>query len=197
MKQPPAYTIDLETIRLTDSPYLLFLSRIHPKKGIDLLIRAYLELKKEMPLLPKLVIAGPGLDTEYGKQILEQAASCTDIIFPGMLSGNAKWAAFYGCEAFILPSHQENFGIAIVEALACGKPVIITDKVNIWREIEKGGGGLISNDTYDAVFHTLQQWICKSPAEKQTMADRAARTYQELYAIEKAADHFFEAMQKQ
>ncbi len=59
-----------------------------------------------------------------------------------MLTGDLKWGAFRAAEAFVLPSHQENFGIAVVEALACGKPVLISDKVNIWREIVEDGAGL-------------------------------------------------------
>ncbi|MDE1190599.1 MAG: glycosyltransferase [Arachidicoccus sp.] len=190
VKPPPPYTEELIEHKPAQKPYFLFLSRIHPKKGTDLLIRAYMELKTTIPDLPQLVIAGPGLDTAYGKQLAQLAETCTSILFPGMLKGKDKWAAFYGCEAFILPSHQENFGIAIVEALACGKPVIITDKVNIWREIKKGGGGLVSKDTYESVFAALKQWIEKSALERQTMATRAADTYKELYAIEPAAEKF-------
>ena len=58
------------------------------------------------------------------------------ITWAGMLSGDLKWGAFYASDVFILPSHQENFGVAIAEALACSIPVLITDKVNIWREIK-------------------------------------------------------------
>ena len=61
-----------------------------------------------------------------------------------MLTGDLKWGALHAAEAFILPSHQENFGIAVVEALACGKPVLISDKVNIWREIEADGACLVA-----------------------------------------------------
>ena len=56
-----------------------------------------------------------------------------------MLTGNLKWGAFAAADAFMLPSHQENFGIAVVEALACGIPVLISNKINIWREIVDDG----------------------------------------------------------
>lgn len=151
---------------LGNHSYLLFLGRIHSKKGVDLLIRAYAEVLKANKLettFPHLVIAGPGWDTSYGRQmrqlidisnaeILSETCKLKTENSPrihavGMLEGDAKWGAFYGCEAFVLPSHQENFGISVVEALACGKPVLISNKVNIWREIAEDGAGLVEEDT--------------------------------------------------
>jgi hypothetical protein len=76
-----------------------------------------------------------------------------------MLSGAAKWGALYGCEAFVLPSHQENFGIAVVEALACGKPVLISDQVNIWREIVEDGAGLVEGDAEEGVEKLLRKFF--------------------------------------
>ncbi|MGZ4090888.1 MAG: glycosyltransferase, partial [Bacteroidia bacterium] len=103
-------------------PYLLFLSRIHEKKGVDMLIKAYAEVAEkalsEKKSVPKLVIAGPGLETAFGKKMIKLCNSFDHlknlVFFPGMLSGDVKWGALYNCEAFILPSHQENFGIAVV-----------------------------------------------------------------------------------
>jgi len=78
-----------------------------------------------------------------------------------MLQGDAKWGALYGCEAFVLPSHQENFGIAVVEALACGKLVLISDQVNIGREIVEDGAGLVEGDTEEGVEKLLRQFLAK------------------------------------
>jgi hypothetical protein len=76
-----------------------------------------------------------------------------------MLAGDSKWGALYGCEAFVLPSHQENFGIAVVEALACGKPVLISDQVNIWREIVEDGVGMVEGDTEEGVEKLLRRFL--------------------------------------
>lgn len=57
---------------------------------------------------------------------------------------------------FILPSHQENFGIAVVEALGCGKPVLISNKVNIWREIDSDNAGWVADDTYEGCLSLLK-----------------------------------------
>ncbi len=170
-----------------DQPYWLFLSRIHEKKGVDMLIKAYQRLFQKHEAVPPLVVAGPGLDTPFGKKITALAKPIPQILFTGMLTGNAKWGAFYGCEVFILPSHQENFGIAIVEAMACGKPVLISDKVNIWQEIIEGGGGLVGVDTEEETYNLLKRWLNLTKEEKETMAAAANRTYKNTFTIEKAA----------
>jgi len=171
---------------LEDKNYLLFLSRIHIKKGVDLLIDAYLSLKSEGYELPALVIAGPGLATSYGLHVQLQALKDKNIYFPGMLDGPAKWGAFYGCETFVLPSHQENFGIAVVEALACGKFVLISDQVNIWREIKKNRAGLVEKDNKEGVKLLLKNWIHLTAIEKKEMSDKAKETYFKNYSVEQA-----------
>lgn len=171
---------------LDDQPYWLFLSRIHPKKGVDLLIRSYLKLKDQDSKLPDLVIAGPGLDSVYGKQ-MQQLGNHASIHFPGMLSGKVKWAAFHFCETFILPSHQENYGIAVVEAMACKKPVLITNQVNIWREIQNGEGGLISSDTQEGIFNLLQSWNKLPEMKKLEIGENACEIFREKFLVEKTA----------
>ena len=123
---------------------LLFISRINSKKGVDLLVAAYNKYEEQHGNLPKLIIAGPDLESPFGKEVQELANRNKNIIFTGMLDGEAKWGAFYSCSAMILPSHQENFGFVVVEALACGKPVLISNQVNIWKEVEAQQAGLIS-----------------------------------------------------
>lgn len=216
---PPGYDYQQQVAfkkrcpELSDEPFLLFLSRVHEKKGVDLLIRAYSELLHESrslksqlvlvdeedepsndhqtDIFPRLVIAGPGLDTEYGRtqlKIVECDPLLRDrVIFPGMLSGDAKWGAFYGCQAFILPSHQENFGIAIVEALGCGKPVLISNKVNIWREIEQSGASVTGNDNLEGVKEMLRQWLRSSFSQKASFSAKAVVCFQENYSVKAAA----------
>lgn len=205
-----------------NSPYILFLGRIHPKKGVDILIEAYFELlnntlqtiSNQQGLIntgecyideiiqsikfPSLVIAGPGLESSYGRSLMNLVYKNTllnrFVFFPGMLVDDAKWGAFYGCEAFILPSHQENFGIAVVEALACGKPVLISNKVNIWREIEAEGGGVIEKDTQEGVYSMLKKWLQLSVAHKQSMAYNAGIVYHKYFASKPAAEKFYNAV---
>jgi glycosyltransferase involved in cell wall biosynthesis len=140
------------------SPYFLFLSRIHQKKGLDLLINAYEKCLKKTNL-PNLVIAGPGEESEYGLKLKNHIKTSSilnsKIQFVGMLNGNKKWNSIINCEAFILTSHQENFGISVVEALSCGIPVIISNQVNIHEEINDNGAGIICELNVDSISESL------------------------------------------
>jgi glycosyltransferase involved in cell wall biosynthesis len=104
-----------------------------------------------------------------------------------MLAGDAKWGAFYASEAFVLPSHQENFGIAVAEALACSRPVLLSDKVNIAAEIAADGAGLMQSDTAAGAERLLSTWIGLSPAERQAMAARARETFHRRYDMRENA----------
>jgi len=179
---------------LKSLPYILFLSRVHEKKGVDILIQSYLNLKEQGLSLPQLVIAGPGLETAYGKQMQQMAIGESDILFPGMLTGNSKWGAFYGSQAFILPSHQENFGISVVEALACRKPVLITDQVNIWREIENNNAGLVCTDTIDGIAKMLRGWLDLNIDQKLLYNDNAERLYENVFTVKNATSVMIEAI---
>jgi glycosyltransferase involved in cell wall biosynthesis len=183
-------------------PFFLFLSRIHEKKGVDHLIKAYTELLDTATAngntIPKLVIAGPGMTSAYGKKMLFLASVSPKlrkaIIFPGMLTGDAKWGALHHCETFVLPSHQENFGIAVVEALACAKPVLISNEVNIWMEIKNGGGGIVDNDTLDGTKTLLQKWQHLSHVQKQKMGEDARQVFMDHFDVEHTSAMFFKAI---
>jgi glycosyltransferase involved in cell wall biosynthesis len=187
---------------LAATPYILFLSRVHEKKGVELLLNAYAAAAAALPSsakLPRLLVAGPGLDTPYGQRMQALVASLPAlrdaVLFPGMLTGDAKWGAFYGCEAFILPSHQENFGIAVVEALACGKPVLISNQVNIWREIEAGGGGYVKDDTPAGTLALLTHWQQLTTGAKAKFQQQARQTFESEFAVQPAAKRFLQAIQ--
>ena len=211
VEAPTAYTPAMKQAflekcpELKSLPYFLFLSRIHEKKGVDTLINAYAKCLNKISAsgipgitLPKLVIAGPGLETPYGKYI-ETLASQTSVLresvyFTGMLAGDAKWGAFYGSQVFILPSHQENFGIAVVEALACSKPVLISEQVNIWREIESSGAGFVAADNIEGTVSLIQKWIHTRSEEKQRMQRGAKHAFDKYFAISETASRFRDAL---
>lgn len=185
----------------SNEPYLLFLSRIHPKKGLDLLLEAYqqiIDTPEFADKVPALVIAGPGIESDYGKKLLdimeENPAVKAKVRLVGHLSGAAKWGAIYGCAAFVLPSHQENFGIAVAEALACYKPVLITNKVNIFREIEQGGGGIIGMDTLEGTVANLKKWMNLSKTSKDKMGQDAHAVYQKYFDVKNAVKKLLEAV---
>ena len=165
-------------------PYLLYLSRIHPKKGCDLLIEAFARIASEYPELD-LVIAGPDQTGWQPKlQAIATKLGIGDRIhWPGMVQDAAKWGAFYGCEAFILPSHQENFGIVVAEAMAAAKPVLISNKINIWREIEVEKCGLVETDTLDGTIALLRNFLRLTAQEKTAMGEAGRTTFMERYEI--------------
>lgn len=208
IQAPPVYQDSMNRAfkshckKLADKPFLLFLSRVHQKKGIDLLIEAYSKwaIKDDKNIAFDLVIAGPGLETNYGKLLLKMVDKNgvikNHIHFTGMLSGDAKWGAFYGADAFILPSHQENFGIAIVEALACNKPVLISNKVNIWREIKNEHAGLVENDDLIGTSNLLSKWEGLTFNEKEMMSEHAKKAFLKHYAIKPAAKRLNDALSK-
>ena len=142
---------------------ILFLGRIVPKKGCDLLLRAFAEAA---PADVSLVLAGPDGADSPGPFQADLTRFKTAAAWPGMLSGDLKWGALRAAEVFILPSHQENFGLAVVESLACGVPVLISDKVNLWREIEADGAGLVAPDTLEGTRQLLGRWLAL-PAEER------------------------------
>lgn len=174
--------------QVKDKRYLLFLGRIHRKKGCDLLIDAFAKVAADDPEL-HLVMAGP--DQQEWSAELQQTATKAGIAarihWPGMITGEAKWGAFYGAEAFILPSHQENFGIAVAEAMACGTPVLLSDKVNIAEEIAKDGAGFMELDTAEGTLNLLQRWIASSPQIRERMAEQAQLSFHQRYDMQQTA----------
>lgn len=168
---------------------LLFLSRIHEKKGCDLLIEAFSKVAFQHPDA-RLVIAGPGDDASLAAIDREVHARGIEsqVVRTGMLTGSLKWAALRAAEVFVLPSHQENFGIAVVEALASATPVIITDRVNIWREVAASGAGLVVTDTLEGISAGVARWCeVMEPARIAAMRERALACYHAKFRIEGAA----------
>jgi glycosyltransferase involved in cell wall biosynthesis len=121
-----------------------FLGRLNFKKGLDLLARAFADLARRRRDL-HLVLAGPD-DEGYGREVrgwLAEAGVLERCTFTGMLLGAPKLAALHRADVFVLPSYSENFGVAVVEAMACGLPVVVSDRVNIWREIAQARAGRV------------------------------------------------------
>jgi glycosyltransferase involved in cell wall biosynthesis len=165
----------------------LFLSRLHPKKRIELLLEAFAEVRKARPDV-RLLIAGGGA-ASYASQLRELASRlriADAVSWPGYVSGAAKVALFEQSHVFVLPSINENFGIAAVEALGAGLPVIVTRGVAIHREVTDHHAGMVVEDTATSLADGMRQ-----------LADEGLRTTMARNAVRLARDKFsIEAMQR-
>ena len=191
---PASRQVLLETFgtrcpQLNGKRFLLFLGRIHPKKGCDLLVQAFAETAARDPDL-HLVVAGPdpGGWRPALEAVLEGAGVADRVHWPGMLRGEAKWGAFAACEAFVLPSHQENFGIAAVEALASGKPILLAHPVNIAPDVEQAGCALVDDDTPEGTRRLLERWAAVPNPEREAMGQRALTTFDRHYDMRRNAE---------
>jgi glycosyltransferase involved in cell wall biosynthesis len=172
---------------LQNSPYLLFLSRIHPKKGVEILIDAFTTIAHNFPTL-HLVIAGPA-EPEYLKKLQHQASRSnngTRVLFVGPLVGDIKWSAYNGADAFCLWTHQENFGIVLIEAMSSSTPVLTTNKTNIWDRLEVSGGAIIGEDTPSSAIDVLNNFLSLSPKEKLALGQNARRGYEQTFTVKAA-----------
>jgi glycosyltransferase involved in cell wall biosynthesis len=162
----------------------LFLGRLHPKKGLDLLLPAFARVGGD----PLLVVAGPG-DEGYKARLAALAAElgiAARVVFTGLLLGRDKWSALVDADLFVLPSHQENFGVAVVEALGAGTPVLISDQVNLHGEVSAAGvGGVVPLDP-DTLARELGRWLSDDPLRREA-ASRAGPFVRERYLWDQIA----------
>jgi glycosyltransferase involved in cell wall biosynthesis len=104
-----------------------------------------------------------------------------------MLEGAAKQAAFGRARAFILPSHQENFGQVVAEALSAGTPVLISDKVNIWREVRGAGAGLVAPDTVAGTTQMLRDFLSLAHSDEAKLRAATRPCYDKHFSVPAAA----------
>ncbi len=145
-KTPPEFFYSKYPL-LKNSPYILILSRLHSVKGIDLLINVFLNLINTHKKFQqwKLIIAGKGEKNYVDslKQMVKHKGNTDNIMFVGWIDDNLKYAALKGASLFVLPSHHENFGLSVLEAMACGVPVLVSDRVNLAHDIIQARAGWV------------------------------------------------------
>jgi len=143
---------------LAGRPYALVLGRLHPKKGLELLLEAFLEITRSHELAHwRLVMAGDG-DTAYVarlRRLIERRDGANRVLCVGWLDGVEKAAALGEAALLVLSSRQENLGLAALEALACGVPVLVSAAVNLAPEIQSAGAGWVTGLQHGALTTTL------------------------------------------
>ena len=180
--------------QLQNTRIFLFLGRLHPKKGCDMLLEAFAQMRSNDSI--SLILAGPdqvGWESDLRRQVTRLNLT-NRIVFTGMLEGPMKQGAFANAEAFVLPSHQENFGISVVEALAARVPVLISNRVNIWREIEADRAGYVESDDLAGTTRLLQRWIDTAPAEREMVRENARRCFEQRFEIDRAVESLLQIL---
>lgn len=183
---------------------LLFLGRLHPKKGPDLLIEGFSRWSRMNPEAAKdlhLRFIGPAHTPQYLSELQSLARSSglqigEDLSFEGMTQGEAKWQELAAAEALILPSHQENFGLVVGEALACSVPVLVSDKVNTSSWVSDSAAGFTAPPTMEGVMDMLSQWAQLNPEQKSAMRLRAGSLYESHFSPATAARTFVNIMRE-
>lgn len=190
---------------------ILFLSRINWKKGLDVLIKAFAIVEKQRDDVHLLIVGsdesgyaeqvkkwirdqGMSYASEGGEAELAKNGQTTKITFTGMLTGREKVEAYAGSDLFVLPSYSENFGLVVVEAMACGLPVIISDQVGIHKEIaEAAAGEVIETDPQqlaDAILALLE-----NPEKCKQMGRKGQEAVKERFAPDRVTDRMIETYQ--
>ena len=173
----------------------IFIGRIHPKKGCDLLIEAFHRTLARDPDW-HLLIVGP--DQVGWQADLERLSGTLDIMdritWAGMLRDERKWGALAASEVFVLPSHQENFGIVVAEALASGVPVLVSNKVNIWREIQSENAGLVEEDNLAGTVNLLDAWNRLGEVGRSAMRGNCRQCFDRHFDLDHNASRFIEVV---
>jgi glycosyltransferase involved in cell wall biosynthesis len=169
---------DLEST--SRAPYrIVFLGRIHKKKGFDILVPALAEVARHLPMVETLV-AGPDDEGEWARveQLIHQTVPRPRVRYLGPVYGPHRFRLLSESTVFVLPSHSENFGMSVVEAMACGTPVVVSRNCP-WESVEREGAGFWVENSVHAVAAALLRVL-----QDQTAAGRmghAGRRLAEQY----------------
>lgn len=175
---------------------LLFLSRIHHKKGIEILIDSWSRIDVSIKDNWEVEIAGNG-DKEYIKILQEKInnAKLEDAIkIKGPQFGTEKINTYQSADLFVLPTYSENFGMVIAEALSCGIPVITT-KGTPWKDLIDYNAGAWINIGVESLTKTLEEFLVKNPTEIKQMGKNGRKLIEEKYSIESVGNKFIELYQ--
>ncbi|RMH35574.1 MAG: glycosyltransferase [Nitrospirae bacterium] len=167
---------------LSKEPMLLFVGRIHFVKGLDILVDAFARVRKILPNA-KLVIVGPDNDG-YGREVQERVHRLDlqgEVIFTGALSGHELLQAYVDADVFVLTSYTENFGMTVVEAMACRTPVVISDQVNIYREVQSSGAGFVTQCDAGEVAAAIGKILTVSQEERLRMGESGRMFVEEQF----------------
>jgi glycosyltransferase involved in cell wall biosynthesis len=179
---------------------LLYLGRIHPKKGIDNLLLAWKRLQDSFPQWQVKIVGGEGDNPTSGRgylaslQTLTREAGISRVAFPGPLYGQAKQTAYAEADLYILPTHSENFGVSVAEALAAGTPAIVTHGAP-WQGLDTHGAGLWVPNSIDSIAIAMENMMRRSREELAAMGQNGRRWMAESFGWRPIAEQMQTAYQ--
>ncbi len=181
---------------LKNKKIILFLGRINWKKGLDILVEAYSRLARERSDVHLLIV---GSDEEgYGGKVrdwFKDKGVLGRVTFTGILLGRKKMEVFAGSDVFVLPSYSENFGMAVVEAMACSLPIIISDQVGIYREVKSAKAGIIIHNDHNELYGAFVK-LLDNRKESLEMGKRGRKLVEVQFSIEKVADRMIKVFEE-
>lgn len=167
---------------------VIFLGRLHPKKGLDLLIPAFAQVVQAEPNA-HLLLVGPG-DEPYVQSLQVMAQSsrvAPHVTFVGPLASEAKWGALAASSVFALSSYQENFALTVVEALRSGVPVVLSQRVNIWEDVTQCGAGIACDLTVASVANAIITYL-RDPNKRAASAESGRQLVAERFNWNRSVD---------
>ncbi len=195
---PPAPAGEISPLPLPPSPRVLFMSRIEPKKGLDLLLPALEFLLSEKVDFHFILAGSNPQDSEYEAKIrarVEASSLAQFTTVTGFVSGEVKASLLREADIFVLPSYYENFGIAVAEAMAAGTPVVISDRVHIWEEVQQAEAGWVGKTEVESIASLLREAL-QNPAERKRRGLNAREYALRYYRWDAIAERAIEAYQQ-
>jgi glycosyltransferase involved in cell wall biosynthesis len=167
---------------------------LHPKKGLDVLLQAFQRVRTRVPE-SVLMLIGTG-DPAYVAGLQKLAANLgvgADVRFPGFLSGELKWGALSAADIFVLPSNSESFGIAPIEAMAAGTPVIVSDQAAVSKEVRRCSSGIVVPCDVPATASAIEMLLLDRDARLR-MSEQARASVRRFSPIQVAVEtrHLYE-----
>ncbi|GJM15337.1 MAG: LPS biosynthesis protein RfbU [Thermodesulfobacteriota bacterium] len=211
---PPADNIKKHFPHLEGKRVILFLGRLNWKKGLDILISAFKELKEKIDDVHLLLVGND--EASYAAEVKQMITQCglkyidvgldntglenlsseeikqADITFTGMLTDRSKLEAFTGSEVFVLSSYSENFGMSVIESMACGTPVIITNNVGIYKEVQKNHAGIVIENGVDNLLASLSS-LLDHDSLREEISQNGKKLVNEYYNISDVADRMIQS----
>ena len=181
---------------LKNKKFFLFLGRFHKKKGCEILLHSMEKILNNNKNI-YLLMAGPS--SKYKNNLIELSKELKIdkyIVWSDFLKNDLKWASIYKCEAMVLSSHGENFGISIIESLSMSKPVLITNKVNTASYIRKTYSGLVSNNTINSFYKILNKFLKLNYVSKNKMHKNALNCYLRYFNLINSNNKFVSLLRK-